>query len=82
MKLIYFNIQKYPQSANNLSIMQYIKNLYWENEYNWFISKLHQISNFEVKITEISEFEFVTVIASFDLVVGGGEVPHQTLPRY
>ena len=43
---------------------------------------LHQISNFEVKITEISEFEFVTVIASFDLVVGGGEVPHQTLPRY
>ena len=30
---------------------------------------LHQISNFEVKITEISEFEFVTAIASVDLVV-------------
>ena len=30
---------------------------------------LHQISNFEVKITEISEFEFVTVIAIVDLVV-------------
>ena len=35
---------------------------------------LHRISNFEVKITEISEFEFATVIASIDLVVweGGG----------
>ena len=32
---------------------------------------LHQISNFEVKITEISQFEFVTVIATNDLVVGG-----------
>ena len=30
---------------------------------------LHQISNFEVKIAEISEFEFVTVIAIVDLVV-------------
>ena len=32
---------------------------------------LHQISNFEVKIIVISEFEFVTVIAIVDLVVKG-----------
>ena len=43
---------------------------------------LHRISNFEVKITEISEFEFATVIASIDLVVweGGGLRSNSNMP--